>query len=147
MSEPTAGGATVVARAPASGPPLGRTEEGEESHRGRLVVDDRVVEKVAAYAVHQVDGATGAPRRLLGVTVGEAHEDGDARVKAHVDGSIATVEVALAVRWPASVRQVAAETRRRVREEVARITDVEVRQIDIEVVSMTVADRSQPRVR
>jgi uncharacterized alkaline shock family protein YloU len=45
------------------------------------------------------------------------------------------------------VGEVTTDARRRVREEVRRITAVEVRQIDIDVVSMSSAASDEPRVR
>lgn len=157
MSEPTVGGASAMgasamgASAMASDPARSQreaaTDEDDAPQRGRLSIDNRVVEKVAAYAVQQVGRATGAPRRVLGVTVGDAAGDSTARVKARVDGTLATVTVAMTVRWPASVGEVTTDARRRVREEVRRITAVEVRQIDIDVVSMSSAASDEPRVR
>ena len=44
--------------------------------RGRLTVADRVVEKVAGYAVTFVMDAAAAPRRVLGVNIGMAIRPG-----------------------------------------------------------------------
>lgn len=107
----------------------------------------RVVEKVAAHAVHQVASAGGAARRVLGVTVGELTETSDARVRAQVDGDIAIVTVAMGVHWPSSITAVADQVRCRIREDVARITAVDVRRIDIEVISMAVPPHERARVR
>lgn len=112
-----------------------------------LSIADRVVERVAGYAVTLVEDATAAPRRVLGVNVGGARPDDDARTRATVHGSIATVEATIAVRWPASVRSVAQQTRRRIREDVARVTGVDVDHVDIEVVSMDVPTATARRVR
>jgi uncharacterized alkaline shock family protein YloU len=122
-------------------------ERGDLEQRGVLVIGARVVEKVAAHAVHQVTAASGAARRVLGVTVGELTESSDARVKAYVDGDLATVTVALGVHWPASTTAVVDDVRRRIREDVARITATDVRRIDIEVVSMAVPPHHRARVR
>lgn len=115
--------------------------------RGDLVIGTRVVQKVAAHAVHQVEAAGGAARRVLGVTVGGLTETSDARVRAHVDGDIATVTVTMGVHWPASITAVADQVRRRICEDVARITATDVRRIDIEVVSMAVPAHDRARVR
>jgi uncharacterized alkaline shock family protein YloU len=111
------------------------------------VIGARVVEKVTAHAVHQVAAASGAARRVLGVTVGELTETSDARVRAQVDGDVATVAVTMGVYWPSSITAVADQVRRRIREDVARITAVDVRRIDIEVVSMAVPPHERARVR
>src|SRR6187401_2489056 len=74
--------------------------------RGRLTVDDRVVEKVAGYAVTVVTDAAAAPRRVLGVNIGAARPAGAASVHAQVQDDIASVHAAIAVRWPRSVQEV-----------------------------------------
>jgi uncharacterized alkaline shock family protein YloU len=119
----------------------------EAEERGTLTVSDRVVERVAAYAVISIDAAAAGPRRMLGFTVGKADTDDEARVRADVRGSTATIEATLAVRWPESVRDVAEQARRAIRDEVHRITDVRVDHIDLDVVSLSVPTASRPRVR
>ncbi|MGW6130390.1 Asp23/Gls24 family envelope stress response protein [Cellulomonas sp. NPDC055163] len=119
----------------------------EAEERGALTVSDRVVERVAAYAVVSVDAAAAAPRRMLGFTVGTADTDDEARVRVDVRGSTATIEATLAVRWPESVRDVAEQARRAIRDEVHRVTGVRVDHIDLDVVSLSVPTASRPRVR
>jgi uncharacterized alkaline shock family protein YloU len=114
--------------------------------RGRLTVDDRVVEKVAGHAVRLVTDAAAAPRRVLGVNVGGARPDHAASVQAEVQDDIASVRVAIAVRWPRSVPKVANEVRKRIRAEVTDITGVRVDHVDVEVVSMTLPDAAERRV-
>ena len=114
--------------------------------RGRLTVEDRVVEKVAGYAVMLVTDAAAAPRRVLGVNIGEARPDEAAGVQAQVHDDIASVHVAIAVRWPRSVQKVADDVRERIRSEVTAITGVRVDHIDVEVVSMNLPDSAEPRV-
>lgn len=113
------------------------------SHRGHLVISERVVEKVAAHAVHQVATASGAARRVLGVTVGEPTEASDARVRVHIDGDIASARVTLSIHWPTSITTVAQQVRHRIREDVARVTSIDVHRIDIEVVSMALPHRAR----
>jgi uncharacterized alkaline shock family protein YloU len=127
----------------------GRTEHPAPippEERGRLTVDDRVVEKVAGYAVTFVIDAAAAPRRVLGVKIGKARPHDAASVQAEVQGDIASAQVAIAVRWPRSVQKVADEVRERIRSEVKAITGVRVDHVDVEVVSMTLPDSAQPRV-
>lgn len=114
--------------------------------RGRLTVEDRVVEKVAGYAVTFVTDAAAAPRRVFGVNIGEARPDDAASVQAQVQDDIASVHAAIAVRWPRSVQKVADELRERIRSEVTAITGVRVDHVDVEVVSITVPDSAEPRV-
>jgi uncharacterized alkaline shock family protein YloU len=95
-----------------------RTEQRESrppDERGRLTVDDRVVEKVAGHAVTLITDAAAAPRRVLGVKV----------------------------RWPKPVQKVADEVRERIRSEVSAITGVRVDHVDVEVVAMTLSDSAR----
>jgi uncharacterized alkaline shock family protein YloU len=136
-----------------SGPDIDTTAAPEQAapvrleERGRLTVDDRVVEKVAGYAVTFVTDAAAAPRRVLGVKIGGARPEDAASVEAQVDDDIANVQVAVTVRWPRSVQHVADEVRERIRSEVLAITGVRVEHVDVEVVSMTLPDSAEPRVR
>ena len=132
----------VDAGASGGGPDATPPEE-----RGRLTVADRVVERVAGYAAAQVDGAAAAPRRLLGISVGEARTDAEAAVRATVDGHVATVAATIAVAWPQSVRRVTEALRARVREDVRRITDVEVAHVDVDVVDFATAAAPARRVQ
>jgi len=111
--------------------------------RGRLAVDDRVVEKVAGHAVTFISDAAAAPRRVLGVKVGAARPDDAASVQAEVQGDMANVHVVIAVRWPKPVQKVADEVRERIRAEVTAITGVRVVHVDVEVVSLTLPDSSR----
>lgn len=117
------------------------------SGRGSLTIADRVVERVAGYAVTQVDRASAAPRRVLGVNVGDARPQEEASVRARVHGDIATVDASIAVAWPTSVRSVCEAVRRRIREDVDHITGVRVEQIDLDVVSMSVPTAPRRRVQ
>jgi uncharacterized alkaline shock family protein YloU len=122
-------------------------ELGDPAERGSLAIADRVVERVAGYAVTLVDEASAAPRQVLGVTVGGAREDREASVDARVDGATATVAASVAIRWPASVRTVAGRLRSRVREDVERITGVQVAHVDVDVVSLTAPASRRRRVQ
>ena len=115
--------------------------------RGSLSIADRVVERVAGYAATQVDGAAAAPRRVLGISVGEARPDTEAAVRATVDGSVATVEATIAVSWPQSVRRVTDQLRARIREDVRRVTDVEVAHVDVDVVDFVTTTAPARRVQ
>ncbi|PFG38943.1 putative alkaline shock family protein YloU [Georgenia soli] len=119
----------------------------DPADRGELRVADRVVERVAGYAVTLVPDAAAAPRRVLGVKVGDADTEEAANVTAHVYGTTASIEVIIAVRWPAPVPTVVGEVRRRIREEVTGITGVRVDHIDIDVAGTDIPTAARPRVR
>lgn len=65
----------------------------EAGERGTLTIDDRVVERLASCAVSLVPGAGAAPRRFLGVAVGDAEDDRDATVTARVDVDVVSLTV------------------------------------------------------
>lgn len=123
-----------------------KRDRAEMDDRGSLEIADRVVERVAGYAITLVPEATAAPRRVLGVKVGDSRPEDAAHVDARVQGSVATVDATIAVRWPHSVRQVAARVRQTLRSEVERITGVRVDHIDLDVVSMKIPATKQRRV-
>jgi len=120
---------------------------GGREDAGRLDIADRVVEKIAGYAVTLVPAAAAAPRRVLGVQLGEARAEGSASVSAEVQDGIASVQATIAVSWPNSVRAVADEVRRCIRDKVTSLTGVQVDHVDVEIVSMSVPRSAQPRVR
>ncbi|SNR95106.1 Uncharacterized conserved protein YloU, alkaline shock protein (Asp23) family [Geodermatophilus pulveris] len=128
---------------PADDAPHARPPE----ERGRLTVADRVVERVAGHAATRVDGAAAAPRRLLGIPVGESRPDAEAAVRATVHGSVATVAATVAVAWPRSVREVTDALRAGIRAEVLRVTGVEVAHVDVDVVDFVAAGAPARRVR
>lgn len=141
--------ATAVGQSAADTPPStsgGQPALVDPEQRGRLTVADRVVEKVAGHAVSLVADAAAAPRRVLGVNIGEARPDEAASVQAEVQDDIASVQATIAVRWPRPVQAVADEVRERIRSEVSSITGVRVDHVDVEVVSMTLPDQAQARV-
>jgi uncharacterized alkaline shock family protein YloU len=125
----------------------GAVELPEAGDRGRLTIAESVVERVAGYAVTQVEGASAAPRRMLGINVGSARADTEASVSAKVEGRVATVSATVAIIWPHPVRTVAEQLRHRIREDVRRMTDVEVAQIDLDVVSFAAGSAPPRRVR
>lgn len=120
------------------------TDPGE---RGRLDIAERVVERVAGYAVTLVPDATAAPRRVLGRSMGPRDEEDEAKVSAEVHGGTASVHATIAVRWPASVRAVAQEVRTRIRDDLTHITQVTVDHVDIDVVSLPAETTRTRRVR
>lgn len=105
----------------------------DAAQRGRTRIADRVVEKIAARAVAEVDAATGAARQVLGVSLGSTGPDTRARVDADVDGGVVIVRASMAVRWPASVRAVTRQVRANVTDRVQTLTGLSVEYVDIEV--------------
>lgn len=131
----------------AAAPPLpavARDREGA-AERGRTRIADRVVEKIAARAVAEVDNATGVARQALGVRLGSAGPDRAARVDAEVDGGVVTVRTSMAVRWSASVRTVTRQVRAHVTDRVQSLTGLRVEQVDIDVTSLVANSGGEDR--
>jgi len=101
--------------------------------RGRTAIADRVVTRLAARAVSEVEQAGGAARQLAGVAIGRQSGEGMARVSARIDGHLAVIELRLSLAYPAPVRALTREVRRHVIERVTGLTGLEVRHVDIEV--------------
>ncbi|WP_249933358.1 Asp23/Gls24 family envelope stress response protein [Blastococcus sp. CCUG 61487] len=119
----------------------------DAAERGSLTIANRVIERVAGYAATQVEGASAAPRRLLGINIGDARPDDEASVRARVDGQTATVEATIAVEWPRSIVDVAQRLRSRVRDDVLNLTGVQVAHVDVDVVSLPAPTSPSRRVQ
>jgi uncharacterized alkaline shock family protein YloU len=116
------------------------TELAPAEHRGSTDIADRVVEKIASGAVAEVDDAYGSARRLLGLRMPGATAP---RVTVQIDGHLATVRVAMSVRYPAPIRQVTREVREHVMERVGELTGLDVRHVDIEIPALITPDRGR----
>lgn len=101
--------------------------------RGRTTIADRVVTKVAAQAVTEVEQTGGAAMQLIGFRVGRETGKGPARVSVRIDGHLAMIEMRLTLAYPAPVRTLTREVRKHVIERVTSLTGIEVRHVDIEV--------------
>jgi len=104
--------------------------------RGRTTIADRVVTRVAARAVAEVEQTGGAARQLMGFTIGRQTGKGTAPVSVRIDGHLAMIQLRLSLAYPAPVRALTREVRRHVIERVTGLTGFEVRHVDIEVVSL-----------
>lgn len=134
---------TTTATRTQPGPPVG-DEPGE---RGRTAIAKRVVERIAAHAVTEVDGVGGAPRRRLGgTTVDGADLDQDATASAKVNDTSATLYLRLSVAYPASVAGVTEAARSHLRRRVTELTGLTVPRVDITVTALPDPARSTGRV-
>lgn len=110
--------------------------------RGVTTIRDRVVEKIAAHAVSELDLATGAPRELLGVRIGGVRDGTPARVDATVSGDVVGVRIAISVRWPAPIRGVTRHVRAHVAERLRTLTGLRVGWVDVDVTALPGRDLS-----
>ena len=126
--------AVAVPEAP-SGSALAPPEQ-----RGITEIADRVVERIAARAVAEVDDAQGPARKLLGLRVPGAAAP---RVSVLIDGRLATVRLAIEVRYPAPIRQVTRRVREHVSDRVGELTGLDVRHVDIDIPALITPDRGR----
>lgn len=133
--------------ATATEPDAGTRHAAAAEDRGTTRIEDRVVEKVAAQALAEVENATGTARRVLGLTLRATTPDSAADVTARIDGPTGTMELTMTVIYPASIREVTRQTRRHIHDRVLELTGVEVAQIDITVTGMSVQRPDKRRVR
>jgi uncharacterized alkaline shock family protein YloU len=111
--------------------------EAAVERRGRTEIADRVLERIAARTLAEVDQAGGSVRRVLGVPLGRDDPGGGPQVSAEVDGHLATLRMTISVAYPTPIRQVAHQLRERITTRVGELTGLQVRQVDITVASLT----------
>jgi uncharacterized alkaline shock family protein YloU len=132
----------TTAAVPVEAPPT-RAELAPPGQRGSTDIADRVVERIATMAVAEVDDAHGPARRLLGL---RAPGVAAPKVTVQIDGHLATVRLAMSVRYPAPIRQVTGRVREHVTARVRELTGLEVRHVDIDIPTLITPDRGR-RVR
>ena len=107
---------------------MAESSPADPGDRGDTVIEDRVLERIAAHAARDVSGviATGTDadrplaRRLPKAT-------------AEVDGSRARVSLTIAVSWPHPLADVATAVRDHVRGVLAQMTGLQVDAVDVQV--------------
>lgn len=119
----------------------------EPERRGRTEIAERVLEKIAARALTEVEEAGGTARRVLGVRLGRDTAEAAPRVTAWVDGALAILSMRISVGYPAPVQDVTRRVRDHVRTRVGDLTGLDVRQVDIEVDRLVPAAPTGGRVR
>jgi uncharacterized alkaline shock family protein YloU len=132
----------TTAAVPVEAPPAA-AELAPPGQRGSTEIGDRVVERIAAMAVAEVDDAHGPARRLLGLQVPGVAAP---KVTVQIDGYLATVRLAMSVRYPAPIRQVTRRVREHVTARVGELTGLDVRHVDIDIPTLITPDRGR-RVR
>lgn len=116
-------------------------ERADPADRGRLQISRSVLRKIAEHTANQDPGCARTRRRIAGLGLGE--HGASAQVSGPDDALRVRLDVAL--RYPAPVRDAVAALRTRIGEELARLTDCEVRTVDVTVSALVAAD-APPRV-
>lgn len=113
------------------------------ARRGRLVLADTVVEKIAGQAAAEVGTVHGRSGGLLGIG---SHDDRTARPQVDVDlsGDHADVSVKVGVAYPGSIPETTRALRGHVVSRVRELAGVEVRRLDVEVTFLSVAGDDTP---
>jgi uncharacterized alkaline shock family protein YloU len=126
-------------------PPPARRQPDPEK-RGRTTIAARVVEKIAAHAVDEIEPAGGVARRLLGMPIGTEDGRGEAQATARIDGDIAILAVRMSIEYPAPIRRTADAARDRVVARVGELTRLQVKHVDIDIAKLT-PPTTHPRVQ
>jgi uncharacterized alkaline shock family protein YloU len=107
----------------------------EAASRGRLVLEKKVVERVASEAASECGETGGTSGGVLGFG---SHGDLTARAAASVElvGQSATVALDLTVAYPIPIRQATDQVRDHVMARVRELTGVQVSRVDITVTAL-----------
>ena len=114
---------------------------------GSVVIADRVIAKLAARAVLDVADAGAAAPRMWGrelpnggqLGVRESSLTGLPHASADVDGTVAFIDLAISVRWPASLPRVTQQVRDHVIDQVHELTGLTVAHVRIAVTALITA--------
>lgn len=98
--------------------------------RGTLTIEDRVVERIAAQAVTELDGT-----------------ERPAKVRAQVTGESATLDVRLSIVYPLSVASTTENARRHLRQRVGELAGLRISRVDITVATMRTRAAETRRVQ
>ncbi|GAA1845428.1 Asp23/Gls24 family envelope stress response protein [Microlunatus capsulatus] len=127
-------------------PPASRTDRADPARRGRLVLADKVVEKIAGQAAAEVGAVHGRSGGVLGIG---SHVDRAARPDVDVDlsGDHADLALTVGIAYPGSIRRTTHELRTHVVRRVKELTGVDVHRLDLEVafLSVTGIDTDRPQ--
>lgn len=112
--------------------------------RGRLVLAEKVVEKIASQAAVEAGATSGRTGRVL--KIGDS--DSDARPPVDVDLSAVSADLALKVgiAYPGSIRGATQQVRDHVTRRVEELTGVDVRRVDITVTLLHTGQDELPKV-
>lgn len=120
----------------------------EPRRRGRLVLPERVIEKIAGQAASEVAEAAGRSGGVLGIG---AAADSSARPRVEVDLSAVSADLSIKVgiAYPGSIRAATQQLRDHVTRRVEELTGVDVRRVDIDVTFLTLGfdERRKGRLR
>ncbi|MDQ4009939.1 MAG: Asp23/Gls24 family envelope stress response protein [Actinomycetota bacterium] len=104
----------------------------DPDERGRTRIDPSVLRKIAEHTADLTPGTLRARRTVAGVGLGSA----GATAKAIVTGQQVDLRVELALRYPGPVRSTVEQLRRKISDEIGRITGYQVRSVAVTVTGL-----------
>lgn len=137
---PAAARIAAVTR-PLGNPSIQHTEAGR---RGRTVIADRVVTRVAAQACVEVDHVHPTTPALAGRVL---QQDPAVSAEADIDGHLVQLRVQVAVDYPVSLVAVTRELRDHVRDRLAQLCGLTVTDMDIRISELRADLPPQRRVQ
>jgi len=124
---------------------------------GQIVLQDRVVSRIASRAASEVAGVGSAAPRVLGLALaapgldrlGSRTDDLQAlpTVAAQVDGRRVFVTVTASVAYPQGLQDTAQQVRDQVTDRVSALTGLEVAEVDVHVTALVVDTEPLVRLR
>jgi uncharacterized alkaline shock family protein YloU len=115
----------------------------DASTRGRTILADRVVQKIAARAALEVPGCLGFSRTIIGIDTRRSA----VTATAVTDGSITGLTLSIAVAYPAPITTTTRAVRTHVQQRVETLCDLSVDHIDITVAALPRPHRKEARVQ
>jgi uncharacterized alkaline shock family protein YloU len=117
-----------------------------------LTIREGVVAKIAGMAAREVEGVSLGSAGVGGVVetlTGATQAGGDVKkgIKAEVGQKQAAFDLALTVDFGYNIPNVVADVRRRIRERIAEMTDLETTEINVDVVDISLPDRKSQHSR
>lgn len=112
----------------------------DPAQRGRLVIADGVVERIATIAAGEVEGVVRAGSGL-GQVLGHRYP----KANATVAGNSARIEVEIAIAWPHPLGQVCRRVRDEVRDRVTELVGLKVDAVDVTAAKVMHAPEPEQR--
>ncbi len=128
--------------APDRVPDHGSDQASDPGDRGRLRIADRVVERIAVQAAHEVDGVVRAGS-TLDRALGRRYPKADAEVA----GDRVRVTMQVATVWPTPLTRAAREVRAAVTEHLSTMVGMHVDSVDVHAAKVVLDDGEQPARR
>lgn len=114
--------------------PVSVTPATPAAERGSLHVADKVVHRIARQAAQEIEHTVPVPRRLVDRIPGRRSQA--TRVATVISEKSVAVQVTVAVQYPYPVVEVTRAVRAHVTETVARMCDLTVTSVDIDVIQL-----------